>query len=196
VRLSMFYSTLLLTGVNLLLRLVATSFQVYISGRIGATGVGLLQLVLSVAMLAETAGIAGVRTAAMYLSAEELGRKHLGMIPKILSSCTIYSVICGGVVSAALYGRCWPNIGSMTCGLWGLCACLRLCCRWSVSAGFYGVILRLRSGLEPWRQWGLGNSFAPWPSRWQCSLPGQAATRLERVKQSFWVAAQVPAWRW
>ena len=101
-RLSMFYSTLLLTGVNLLLRLVATSFQVYISGRIGATGVGLLQLVLSVAMLAETAGIAGVRTAAMYLSAEELGRKHLGMIPKILSSCTIYSVICGGVVSAAL----------------------------------------------------------------------------------------------
>ena len=68
-RLSMFYSTLLLTGVNLLLRLVATSFQVYISGRIGATGVGLLQLVLSVAMLAETAGIAGVRTAAMYLSA-------------------------------------------------------------------------------------------------------------------------------
>ena len=103
-RLSMFYSTLLLTGVNLLLRLVATSFQVYISGRIGATGVGLLQLVLSVAMLAETAGIAGVLTAAMYLSAEELGRKHLGMIPKILSSCTIYSVICGGVVSAALYG--------------------------------------------------------------------------------------------
>ena len=55
-RLSMFYSTLLLTGVNLLLRLVATSFQVYISGRIGATGVGLLQLVLSVAMLAETGG--------------------------------------------------------------------------------------------------------------------------------------------
>lgn len=88
----------------MLLRLVATSFQVYISGRIGATGVGLLQLVLSVAMLAETAGIAGVRTAAMYLSAEELGRKRLGMIPKILSSCTIYSVICGGVVSAALYG--------------------------------------------------------------------------------------------
>ena len=58
VRLSMFYSTLLLTGVNLLLRLAATVFQVYLSGRIGAAGVGLLQLVLSVAMLAETAGIA------------------------------------------------------------------------------------------------------------------------------------------
>ena len=31
----------------LLLRLVGTSFQVYISGRIGAAGVGLLQLTMS-----------------------------------------------------------------------------------------------------------------------------------------------------
>ena len=42
-KLPIFYSALLLTGVNLLLRLVGTSFQVYISGRIGAAGVGLLQ---------------------------------------------------------------------------------------------------------------------------------------------------------
>ena len=88
-----------------------------------------LQLVLSVAMLAETAGIAGVRTAAMYLSAEELGRKHLGMIPKILSSCTIYSVICGGVVSAALYGGApllaehWINDLRTVGGFAPVCAC-------------------------------------------------------------------------
>ena len=68
----LFYSALLLTGVNLLLRMVSTSFQVYISGRIGAAGVGLLQLVLSVGALATTAGIAGIRTATMYLTAEEL----------------------------------------------------------------------------------------------------------------------------
>lgn len=102
-RLSMFYSTLLLTGVNLLLRLVGTSFQVYISGRIGAAGVGLLQLVLSVSMLAQTAGVAGVRTTSMYLSAEELGRKRTGLISRILSGCTLYSLVCSGVVSAALY---------------------------------------------------------------------------------------------
>ena len=47
-----FYSALLLTGVNLLLRMVSTSFQVYISGQIGAAGVGLLQLVLSVGGMA------------------------------------------------------------------------------------------------------------------------------------------------
>ena len=50
-----FYSALLLTGVNLLLRLVSTSFQVYLSGRIGAEGIGLLQLVLSVGSMAMVA---------------------------------------------------------------------------------------------------------------------------------------------
>ena len=64
-RIPIFYSALLLTGVNLLLRFAGTSFQVYISSRIGAAGVGLLQLVLSVGSLAMVAGMAGIRTATM-----------------------------------------------------------------------------------------------------------------------------------
>ena len=55
-KLPIFYNALLLTGVNLLLRLVGTSFQVFISGRIGAAGVGLLQMVLSVAAMTQTDG--------------------------------------------------------------------------------------------------------------------------------------------
>ena len=66
-----FYSTLLLTAVNLLLRFAGTAFQIWISGRIGAEGVGLLQLVLSVGAFALVAGTAGIRTAAMYLTAGE-----------------------------------------------------------------------------------------------------------------------------
>jgi len=98
-----FYSALMLTGVNLLLRLVSTSFQVYISSRIGAAGVGLLQLVMSVGMLALTAGIAGIRTATMYLTAGELGRGKSGNVRWILSGCFVYSIICSGVVSMGLY---------------------------------------------------------------------------------------------
>lgn len=60
-----FYSSLLLTGVNLLLRLISTSFQVYLSGKIGPEGIGLLHLLLSVGGLAMIAGAAGVRTSAM-----------------------------------------------------------------------------------------------------------------------------------
>ena len=99
-----FYSALLLTGVNLLLRLVGTSFQVYISSRIGAAGVGLLQLVMSVGSLAMVAGMAGVRTAAMYLTAEELGRKRHENVTWVLSACFLYSILCSGAVAGLLYG--------------------------------------------------------------------------------------------
>ena len=101
-KLPIFYSALMLTGVNLLLRLVSTSFQVYISGRIGASGVGLLQLVMSVGSLAMTAGMAGIRTATMYLTAEELGRKHPGNVIWVLSGCFLYSILCSGAVSLLL----------------------------------------------------------------------------------------------
>ena len=102
-KLPIFVSALLLTGVNLLLRLVGTSFQVYLSGRIGAEGIGLLQLVMSVGFLAMTAGMAGVRTATMYLTAEELGRKRPGNVVWVLSGCFLYSIVCSGVISLGLY---------------------------------------------------------------------------------------------
>ena len=102
-KIPIFYSALLLTGVNLLLRLVGTSFQVYISGRIGAAGVGLLQLVMSVGSLAMVAGIAGVRTATMYLTAEELGKKRPGNVTWVLSGCFVYSILCSGTVAFLIY---------------------------------------------------------------------------------------------
>lgn len=93
----------MLTGVNLLLRLVSTSFQVYLSGRIGAAGIGLLQLVLSVAAMSMTAAIAGIRTTTMYLTAEELGRKRPGNVKWVLSGCFLYSILCSCAVAAILY---------------------------------------------------------------------------------------------
>ncbi len=101
---SIFQNALMLTGVNLLLRLVSTSFQVFISGRIGAGGVGLLQLVLSVASLSMTAGMAGVRTSTMYLTAEELGKKRQQNVTWILSGCIGYSLIFSVAVGALAYG--------------------------------------------------------------------------------------------
>ena len=102
-KMPIFYSALLLTGVNLLLRLVSTSFQVYISGKIGAAGVGLLQLVMSVGAMAMTLGVAGIRTTAMYLSAEEIGKKRPEGIRWILSGCFTYSIVCSGAVALLLY---------------------------------------------------------------------------------------------
>ena len=101
-KLPIFYSALLLTGVNLLLRLVGTSFQVYLSSRIGAEGIGLLQLVMSVGAMALVAGMAGIRTATMYLTAEEIGKKRPQNLTWVLSGCLLYSIICSTAIAAAI----------------------------------------------------------------------------------------------
>ncbi len=102
-KLPIFYSALLLTGVNLLLRLVGTSFQVYLSGRIGAEGIGLLQLTMSVGSMAMVAGMGGIRTATMYLTAEELGRGRPKNVTWVLSSCLLYSIVFSGLVGLLVY---------------------------------------------------------------------------------------------
>ncbi len=102
-RLPIFYSALLLTLVNLLLRFAGTSFQVYLSSRIGAEGIGLLQLVMSVGSMAMVAGMAGIRTSTMYLTAEEVGKRTPNNITWVLSGCILYSILFSGAVGIALY---------------------------------------------------------------------------------------------
>ena len=112
-KMPIFYNALLLTGVNLLLRLVSTSFQVFLSGRIGAAGIGLLQLVLSVASMTMTAGMAGIRTATMYLTAEELGKGRGQNVTWVLSACFLYSLLFSGSIGLLVYSFA-PQIA----GLW------------------------------------------------------------------------------
>ena len=148
-KLPIFYSALILTGVNLLLRFVSTSFQVYISGRIGAAGVGLLQLVMSVGMLAMTAGMAGIRTSAMYLTAEELGKGRPQNVTWVLSGCFVYSIVCSGLISLGLYmfapqlAQHW--IGDIrTVGAIRLYAgFVPLCCLCGVMTGYFTAANRI-----------------------------------------------------
>lgn len=124
-KMPIFYSALMLTGVNLLLRLVSTSFQVFISGRLGAAGVGLLQLVMSVGSLAMTAGMAGIRTATMYLTAEELGKHRPGNVTWVLRGCLLYSLLCSGALALGLYFAA-PLIAEHWIGNWETVGALRL----------------------------------------------------------------------
>lgn len=124
-KIPMFYNALLLTAVNLLLRLGSTSFQVFLSGRIGAAGVGLLQLVLSVGGMAITAGMAGIRTATMYLTAEALGKGRHDRVQTVLSACLRYSLLCSGTVAVVLYGFA-PKIAELWIGDWQTSGAIRL----------------------------------------------------------------------
>lgn len=55
---------------------------------------GLLHLILSVNSLSMIAGMGGVRTATMYLTAEELGKGSYGSLADVLHSAFRYSLIC------------------------------------------------------------------------------------------------------
>lgn len=144
-----FYSAMLLTGVNLLLRLVSTSFQVFVSGKLGASGVGLLQLVMSVGTLAMTAGTAGVRTATMYLTAEALGKKRAQNVYAVLRGAFVYSVLCSGAVAALLYfaaptlARSWIG-DTRTIGAIRLYACfLPVVCLCGCMTGYFTAANRI-----------------------------------------------------
>lgn len=144
-----FYSALLLTAVNLVLRMVSTSFQVYISAKIGAAGIGLLQLVLSVGSMAMIAGTAGIRTATMYLTAGELGRRKPENVGHVLTCCVGYSILCSGVVAIVLYTAA-PVLAAQWIGnrislnAIRLYACfLPVCCLCGVMVGYFTAANRI-----------------------------------------------------
>ena len=147
----MFYGALLLTGANLALRLAGMSFQVYLSGRIGAAGVGLLQLVLSVSVLSFTVGSAGIRTCTTYLSAGELGRGTAGGLSSVLAGCFQYSIVCGGAAAAALWCAA-PWLCEVWIGDQAAAAALRLFalflpvrCLHGVMTGYFTAVKRVGS---------------------------------------------------
>lgn len=148
-RMPIFYGAVLLTAVNLLLRFVSTFFQVYLSATIGAEGVGLLQLTLSVNMLSLTVGMAGIRTGAMYITAEELGRNQHNQIPWILTGCFIHAVVTGVTVSLTLYAaapwiaRNWIGTAKAIGGLRIFASFLPISCLCGVMTGYFTAANRI-----------------------------------------------------
>ena len=148
-KLPIFYSALMLTGVNLLLRFVGTSFQVYLSGRIGAAGIGLLQLVMSVGGLAMVVAIGGIRTTTMYLTAEELGKGRPRNVTWVLSGCFLYSIIFSVTVSCLLYCSApwiaanWIGDNRTVDALRLFAAFLPVSCLCSVMTGYFTAANRI-----------------------------------------------------
>lgn len=84
---SIFGGTLLLTGTNLLLRVISIGFNVFLAARIGAAGLGLLQLISAVGGFAILVGTSGIRTSAMVLAAEEFGHGRPDGVRAAVSIC-------------------------------------------------------------------------------------------------------------
>ncbi len=93
--------TAILTGAALLMRCVGLAYQSWLARRIGAAGLGLWQLVLSINVLAATLAISGIRFTATRLVSEERGN---GSSPGAAAArCLVYAVFFGCLACLLLY---------------------------------------------------------------------------------------------
>lgn len=149
-RRSILYNALVLTGVNLLLRGIGMLFQVWLSGLIGAAGVGLLQLVLTVGGFAMTLGLSGVRTAAMYLCAEEYGAKRAGGVRRAMELCLLYGLFFSTLTALLLYVNApliaarWVKDANALPALRLLAVGLPLNCAVCILSGYFTACGKLR----------------------------------------------------
>ncbi len=93
--------TLILTAASILMQTVGVSFNVWLTARLGAAGIGLFQLILTVYNLAVTLGCGGVRLAATRLAVEGAARHE--NTRKIVRGCVRYALIVGCAAAVALF---------------------------------------------------------------------------------------------
>lgn len=140
----------MLTGIDLLLRAVGLVFQIYLSGRIGAAGLGLMQLVAAVGSLASTFALSGVRTAAMYLCAEEYARRSLAGVRRAVRLCLLWSAAFSLTAGAALWlgaewaARVWIGDMRAVSGLRILALSMPATAFGGVLSGFFTACGRVR----------------------------------------------------
>ena len=95
-------NTALMTSASLIMRCIAMGFQGYLSGKIGAAGIGLYQLVMSVELLASTFAISGIRFAVTRLVSEELGLGRGGGVHGAMVRSALYALIFGSAAMLLL----------------------------------------------------------------------------------------------
>jgi stage V sporulation protein B len=135
---------------NLSLRSVSLMFQIYLSRTIGATGMGKMQLVLTVGGFAMTLGTSGVRVAAMNLTARERGLDHPAGVKKAVFSCLSYGLVTSLIAGALLYllaptlAKSFVGDGAVLPALWLLALSLPLNCLTAVLCGCYTALGKIR----------------------------------------------------
>ncbi len=93
-------NTALLTASSLVMRFVGMLWQLWLVQRIGETGIGLFQLILSVSSLAATFALSGIRFTATRLCSEELGAGRVEGLRPAMRNCFAYAGFFG--VAAAV----------------------------------------------------------------------------------------------
>lgn len=103
----LFRNTVSLTVVNILLRGISVSFNVYLTGRVGSAGIGLFQLIMTVYSMAITFSSSGIRLASTRLVADS---NDAYSDREIMARCFSYALFFGIVVQSILFfGSGWAS---------------------------------------------------------------------------------------
>lgn len=103
-----FINACMLACVNIIMRTVSVSFNAYVSNRIGAEGMGVLTLAMSVYGLSVTLACSGINLAAMRLTVETVTAYDAGYTPRfsvrgVMLACICYSLAFGLVTGSVLF---------------------------------------------------------------------------------------------
>ncbi|MCD8100773.1 MAG: oligosaccharide flippase family protein [Oscillospiraceae bacterium] len=95
-------NTAVLTVSSVFMRCIGMAYQVWLAGRIGAAGIGLFQLVMSVNFLCVTVAISGIRFTTTRLVSEELGTGRSGNVGAAVMRCCGYAAFFGFAAAAGM----------------------------------------------------------------------------------------------
>ncbi len=94
---------LLLTSASLVMQMIGLYLSIYFSNIIGAQGMGLFQLIMSVYMLGVTVGIGGISIAVTRISSRELEKRKTYAASLAVWQGIFLSVCTAGLTTIALY---------------------------------------------------------------------------------------------
>ncbi len=103
----------LLTLTSLIMQSVSMAFNIYISKKVGAEGIGLFTLIMSVNGLCVTFATSGVHLASVRLVSEALGQNSPKQVRAAMSRCIIYALLFSVAtslcvqISAEYIGNVW-----------------------------------------------------------------------------------------
>jgi len=98
-----FQNAAILTATSLILRSIGILFRIYVSNRIGAEGMGLYQLILSVYVLMASFATSGLTTAVTRLCTDEFAFGRIASAKRILYLGVLISIAVGAVSGVVLY---------------------------------------------------------------------------------------------
>ena len=104
-------NAVLLTGATLLLRLIGMVFRIVISNQLGAEGMGLYQIVVSVYMLASTLSSAGLSIAVTRLVSEDQLTTGRAGLQKLMGFCMAVGAVLGAAVGLSSFTVPWAGLG-------------------------------------------------------------------------------------